>query len=70
MVVQYKIESNKENKLTERIFYKKGAEFLIIEETKKEFNIITESRPRSGREQGTNFIELSEFQNNLHSIKL
>jgi hypothetical protein len=67
MGVQYKIESNKENKLTERTFYKKGAEFLIIEETKKEFNIITESRPRVGREQGTNFIELSEFQNNLHS---
>ena len=61
MGIRYKIESNGKNILTVRTYYKKGSNFFIVEESKKEFNIITKNPPECNYEQNISFYELSEY---------
>lgn len=68
MGIRYRIESNGKNILTERTYYKKGSNFFIVEESKKEFNIITKNQPEYNREQNIIFYELSEYNEKLYKL--
>jgi len=67
MGVRYKIESNGKNILTERTYYKKGSDFFIVEESKKEFKIITKQSPDYKWEQKTKLYSLNEYENTLYT---
>ena len=55
MGIRYRIKSNGKNILTVRTYYKKGSNFFIVEESKKEFNIITKNLPECNYEQNISF---------------
>ena len=62
MGIRYKIESNGRNVYTERTYYKKGTDFFIVEESKKEFIILTEKLPKVDWVLNTKFYELGEHK--------
>jgi len=68
MGIRYKIESNGKNLFTERTYYKKGADFFIVEESKKEFKILTKESPKPDWEQKIKFYVLSEYKDISHTV--
>jgi hypothetical protein len=62
MGIRYKIDSNGKNLFTERTYYKKGTDFFIVEESKKEFKILTSEPPKVNFEQSIKFYDLSEYK--------